>query len=235
MSRTMQVQTLAPSGVDHNRAVVDRAPSTPSTPLGSAAFRGDVATVKALLDTQSADTAADSWTPLIWAARAGRVDVMTLLLDAGADPNRRDNAPRLDAVDARPARQAGGRGSAAAGPGADGTRGSGGTSPLEMAALDNDVAMLRCAAGSPPSTRTAGSGVCPCGLGRRVGGPGSAAARQVPDRGRRGPAGLRQNPGEGPETVPDSPSGGRGGRVANGPRAWWPPQTVKIRPKKPLE
>ena len=66
---------------------------------------------------------------------------MTLLLDAGADPNRR-KAAGLDTADARPARQAGGRGSAAGGRGADRHPRAGGTSPLEMAALDNDVAML---------------------------------------------------------------------------------------------
>ncbi len=43
--------------------------------------------------------------------------------------------------------------------GADGTRGAGGTSPLEMAALDNDVEMLRALLAVQSSTRTAGSGV----------------------------------------------------------------------------
>lgn len=123
----------------------------PSTPLTSAAHRGDAAQVKALLATTSADTAADAWTPLIWAARAGRVEVMTLLLDAGADPNRRDSrhgwTPLMHAQHVKQD----GAAALLLSRGADGTRGAGGTSPIEMAALDNDVEMLRALlAANPP-------------------------------------------------------------------------------------
>jgi len=124
---------------------------TPSTPLTSAAFRGDVAQVTTLLATTPADTDADGWTPLIWAARGGRVQAMTLLLDAGADPNRPD--PRhgwtplmhaLHTAHADAARLLLARG-------ADGARGAGRNSPLQMAALDNDVDLMRRLLVSRPS------------------------------------------------------------------------------------
>jgi ankyrin repeat protein len=124
---------------------------TPSTPLTSAAFRGDAVEVTTLLKTTSADTAADGWSPLIWAARAGRVEVMTLLLDAGADPNRRDTrqgwTPLMHAQHARQRSAA----QLLLRRGADGAGGAGGTSPMEMAVLDNDVALLRTLlAANPP-------------------------------------------------------------------------------------
>jgi len=124
---------------------------TPSIPLTSAAFRGDAAQVKTLLATTSADTAADGWTPLIWAARGGRVEVMALLLDAGADPNRLDSrrgwTPLMHALHTA-------HGDAASlllARGADGARGAGGTSPIEMATLDNDVKLMRTLLASQPS------------------------------------------------------------------------------------
>ena len=117
--------------------------TTPSTPLTSAAYRGDAAEVTMLLKTTSADAAADAWSPLIWAARAGRVKVMTLLLDAGADPNRRDGrrgwTPLMHAQHVKQS----GAAQLLLARGADGTTGAGGTSPLPLAALDNDVALLR--------------------------------------------------------------------------------------------
>ncbi len=143
MSRTMQYRHLLLPASITTVLLLTACRAAPSTPLESAAFRGDVAAVKALLETQSADTAADSWTPLIWAARAGRVDVMTLLLDAGADPNRRDSRHGwTPLMHAQHVKQDGAAALLLA-RGADGTRGSAGTSPLEMAALDNDVEMLR--------------------------------------------------------------------------------------------
>ena len=76
---------------------------------------------------------------------------MTLLLDAGGDPNRRDSrqgwTPLMHAQHAK-------QGSAAQlllSRGADGASGAGGNSPMEMAALDNDVALLRTLlAANPP-------------------------------------------------------------------------------------
>lgn len=110
-----------------------------STPLTSAALRGNVAHVKTLLATTSADTSADGWPPLIWAARAGRVEVMTLLLDAGADPNRPDPrqgwTPLMHALH----KQQGAAARLLLARGADGARGAGGTSPIEMAALDRPL------------------------------------------------------------------------------------------------
>lgn len=80
---------------------------------------------------------ASSETPLIWAARAGRLEAMTRLLDAGADPNRPDGrqgwTPLMHALHKQ--RVAAARLLLARG--ADGARGAGGTSPLEMSALDN--------------------------------------------------------------------------------------------------
>ena len=123
----------------------------PSTPLTVAAFNGDVAAVKTLLAANSADTAADGWSPLIWATRAGRVEVMTLLLDAGADPNQPDGlqgwTPLMHAQHVRQE----GAARLLVDRGADTTRGAGRTSPLEMAVLDNDMAMLDVIlAASPP-------------------------------------------------------------------------------------
>ena len=131
----------------------------PSTPLTVAAFNGDVAAVKTLLDANSADTAADGWSPLIWAARAGRVEVMTLLLDAGADPNRPDGlqgwTPLMHAQHVRQE----GAARLLVDRGADTTRGAGRTSPLEMAALDNDMAMLDVILAASPPRRPAASGI----------------------------------------------------------------------------
>ena len=194
MSRTMQSDTCSFRRRSTVTLWLTACRATPSTPLGSAAFRGDVAAVKALLDTQSADTAADSWTPLIWAARAGRVDVMTLLLDAGADPNRRDTRHGwTPLMHAQHVKQEGA--ARCCWPAARTALAERGHQPAGDGGSRQRRRDAPCAAGSPPSTRTAGSGVRPCGLGRRVGRPGSAAARRVPDRGRHGPAGLRQNLG----------------------------------------
>lgn len=115
----------------------------PSTPLTAAAFAGDVGGVRAALTDTPADEMVDGWTPLVWAARGGRVGVMEVLLEAGADPNRADGrngwTPLMHAIHKR-------RGPAARlllARGADATRGAGATSPLQMAALDNDADLLR--------------------------------------------------------------------------------------------
>ena len=77
--------------------------ATPGTPLGVAAAANDAAAVRRLLadghppdETATGDgepapqPAGHSLTPLMWAARRGALDAITLLLDAGADPNARD-------------------------------------------------------------------------------------------------------------------------------------------------
>ncbi|HEX8028626.1 MAG TPA: ankyrin repeat domain-containing protein [Vicinamibacterales bacterium] len=62
----------------------------PRTPLAQAAVRNDVATVRQLLQSgQKADEdGGDSWAALIWATRAGSIEAMQALIDAGADVNR---------------------------------------------------------------------------------------------------------------------------------------------------
>ncbi len=59
----------------------------PSAPLADAARRGDVARVSALLaeGAQVNQTLGDGTTALHWASRQGNVDLVTRLLDAGAD------------------------------------------------------------------------------------------------------------------------------------------------------
>jgi uncharacterized protein len=60
----------------------------PETPLTQAATSNDVVALRQLLaDGHKADEGGDSWTPLIWAARSGSLDAISLLLDAGADIN----------------------------------------------------------------------------------------------------------------------------------------------------
>src|SRR5262245_42885787 len=60
----------------------------PETPLTQPAARNDVAALRHLLDDgHKADEHGGSWTALIWAARSGSVDAISVLLDAGADVN----------------------------------------------------------------------------------------------------------------------------------------------------
>jgi ankyrin repeat protein len=60
----------------------------PPTPLADAAIRNDVAALRRLLaEGHKADEGGESWTPLIWAARSGSIDAITVLLDSGADVN----------------------------------------------------------------------------------------------------------------------------------------------------
>jgi uncharacterized protein len=69
---------------------------TPSQPLAAAAAANAADAVRRLLaQGRSADDADDSHlTPLMWAARYDAVAAMTVLLDAGANPNARDGRNR---------------------------------------------------------------------------------------------------------------------------------------------
>ena len=62
----------------------------PSGELGRAAAAGDRARLTALLQKTAADTPEDGSGALVWASRAGQMEAVALLLDAGADPNRPD-------------------------------------------------------------------------------------------------------------------------------------------------
>jgi ankyrin repeat protein len=79
----------------------------PSLPLALVAARNAVATVRQLLDDghDPDERGPDGITPLMWAARHGAVDAMTVLLDGRADPNARDNrnawTPLLHAIHRR--------------------------------------------------------------------------------------------------------------------------------------
>ena len=118
----------------------------PRTPLTQAAARNDVATLRHLLDAgHAADEGGDAWTALIWAARSGSIEAMTVLLDSGADINR--PAPTGDDWDATPLQHAIlARQPAAArllvDRGADLTRGDSGLRPLFLAADDTDPTIL---------------------------------------------------------------------------------------------
>jgi ankyrin repeat protein len=64
----------------------------PTLPLAEAAARNDLDAVRKLVAGRHAVNERDvnGLTPLMWAARTGAVDVMTALLDAGADVDARD-------------------------------------------------------------------------------------------------------------------------------------------------
>lgn len=77
----------------------------PKTPLGRAAARNDVAALQRLLgEGHKSDERGGSWTPLIWAARAGSVDAIKVLLESGADINLA--GPTGDDWDATPLQHA---------------------------------------------------------------------------------------------------------------------------------
>ena len=67
-------------------------PGPSNLPLVSAAERGDMVELRSLLargvDVEAVD--AKGWTAVVAASRDGRVDALTALLEAGADPDRRD-------------------------------------------------------------------------------------------------------------------------------------------------
>ena len=62
------------------------------TPLLRAAYNGDEAVVRLLLEAGAAKEAKDKYgnTPLIWAAENGREAIVPLLLEAGADKEAKD-------------------------------------------------------------------------------------------------------------------------------------------------
>jgi ankyrin repeat protein len=63
----------------------------PTLPLAAAAARNAADLVRTLLKSHDPDQReAGGLTPLMWAARAGAVDAMKILLDSGADPDARD-------------------------------------------------------------------------------------------------------------------------------------------------
>ncbi len=77
----------------------------PEAPLTQAAARNDVAALRQLLgEGHKADEGDTSWTPLIWAARSGSVDAITILIDHGADVNL--PGPTGDNWDATPLQHA---------------------------------------------------------------------------------------------------------------------------------
>jgi ankyrin repeat protein len=121
----------------------------PGTPLTQAAARNDVAALHHLLDEgHEADEGGDSWTALIWAARSGSVDAITVLLDSGADVNLPGSTG--DNWDATPLQHAILQRQPAVvrlllERGADLTRpaGPGSLAPLFLAAGDTDPAILK--------------------------------------------------------------------------------------------
>jgi len=68
----------------------------PTLPLAIVAARNAADTVRQLIDEGHGadDRDAAGLTPLMWAARMGATEAMTALLDAGADPNARDQRNR---------------------------------------------------------------------------------------------------------------------------------------------
>jgi ankyrin repeat protein len=127
----------------------------PSEPLSQAAWEGDLGRLRALLARTPADAPDGDWTALVWAARGGQSGAIDVLLQAGADPNRRDTrngwTPIMHALHTRHAAAA----RLLLARGADGRIGSGGNSPLEMAALDDDTETMKLllAAGPPPDQK----------------------------------------------------------------------------------
>jgi ankyrin repeat protein len=113
----------------------------PHEPIAVAASQGDVAQVRQLLTAGSQADATDiGITPLMSAARRGDLDVMTTLLDAGADVNRHDTrngwTPLMHALH----KQQRAAVTLLLRRGADpNTGGPDGQTPLMMATLDNDL------------------------------------------------------------------------------------------------
>ena len=122
----------------------------PQAGTGRAAAAGDITRLKSLLSKTAPDTPEDGLGALAWASRAGQVDAVAVLLDTGADPNRRDQrhgwTPLMHALHKRPGAVA----RLLLSRGADPRIGAGGTGPVVMATLDNDAALVRTMLASKP-------------------------------------------------------------------------------------
>jgi len=120
--------------------------ATPQRPIAAAAVADAAETVRRLLadGNPPEDAGEDGITPLMWAARYGAVQAMTLLLDAGADVNARDDrnrwTPLLHAIHKQRPRAV----RLLLERGADANAATpGGVTPLLMAADDPDPSMVK--------------------------------------------------------------------------------------------
>jgi ankyrin repeat protein len=118
----------------------------PQGPLASAAVTNAAEAVRRLLAAGHSpdESGEDGITPLMWAARYGAVQSMTVLLDAGADANARDNnnhwTPLLHAIHTQRAHAV----RLLLERGADATTAApGGVTPLLMAADDPDPSTVK--------------------------------------------------------------------------------------------
>jgi uncharacterized protein len=121
--------------------------SAPESALSRAASAGDLSAIQGLMEKGSPVDArdADGWTPLIWAARDGRVEAVRFLVGHGADPNLPDAArngwtPLLHAIHRR---QTGAVAALLAGGARPGQAISGRFTPLMMAAGYGDAEAVR--------------------------------------------------------------------------------------------
>ena len=66
----------------------------PKSDIAAAAADGDIKALRRIIGSGRSTNAADAdgWTPLIWAAREGRVNAVRALLERGADPNLPDSS-----------------------------------------------------------------------------------------------------------------------------------------------
>lgn len=65
---------------------IELAPFTRNERLGLAAMRGNVSVVRKMLERGADVNTTEFGIPLMWAAHGGHVEMMTVLIDAGADP-----------------------------------------------------------------------------------------------------------------------------------------------------
>jgi ankyrin repeat protein len=132
----------------------------PALPLAIAAARNATDLVRALLlqNHSPNEHEANGLTPLMWAARSGSIDAMTILLESGADPGVRDLVNGWDALfHAIHTRQAGAV-RLLLDRGVDPNRPARLLTPLAMAAADRDPTILELllAHGADPNVRGIG-------------------------------------------------------------------------------